>query len=51
VGGRDHESAQLTVVAGRECVRITSAGATVTSFVSNEEAAILRETLGALLGG
>jgi len=45
------ERVQLSLVAGRACVRITNAGATVTSFVSEGEATILREALGALLGG
>lgn len=41
--------AQLSVVGGRQCVRITSDGTTVTSFVDATEAAALRNALGDLL--
>ena len=43
------DRAQLTTVMGRECVRITSAGATVTSFVTKDETEALVRALGSLL--
>ena len=40
------ERAELTEVGGRECIRIRSAGSTVTSFVDPDEAEALRGALG-----
>jgi hypothetical protein len=44
------DEAKLAEVAGRPCVRIKNAGATVTSFLSESELASLRASLGAILG-
>ena len=40
------ERAELTRIGGRACVRLTSAGTTVTSFVDDAEAETLRGALG-----
>jgi hypothetical protein len=43
------EKTIITVVAGRDCVRMSDAGTTVTSFVSKDDVARLREALAGLL--
>jgi hypothetical protein len=43
------DRAQVTAMAGRDCIRITSVGATITSFVEPDELTILRTALGSLL--
>jgi len=43
------ERAQMTVVAGRPCVRVTDTGSTVTSFIDAKDVETLRAALGALL--